>query len=251
MSAPDLSDAAVAGLVRQAVRVIPAERSTLLLLCEHAGNAVPPQWQNLGLAPPLLQTHFAWDAGASALTEALAKRLPAAAVLASYSRLFIDLNRLASDWDCIRPDLAGIPVPANLHLDENERALRERIARVPFDHAVEEWLDERPVVVSIHTFTPIFSGAWREPDIGVLWRKEAGLGPAVLDALRGQAEYVVGDNQPYDWNASDGYTLRRHGLDQGLRCLYLEVRNSLLERPEDVDRVASVLAAALAVAIAI
>jgi predicted N-formylglutamate amidohydrolase len=245
MSAPDLSEAAIAELTHQAIRLIPAERPRFLLLCEHAGNAVPAQWRGLGLAPPFFQTHFAWDAGAGALTEALAKRLPATAILASYSRLFLDVNRLASAWDCIRPDLAGIPVPANLHLDDRQRAEREQIARLPFDKAVEPWLAGRPVVVSIHTFTPIFSGKWREPDIGVLWRKESGLGPAVLEALRRQTCYAVGDNQPYDWNASEGYTLRRHGLDQGLQCLYLEVRSSLLEQPEEVDRIAALLAPAL------
>jgi predicted N-formylglutamate amidohydrolase len=246
MSAPDLSEADIATLANRAVRVIPAERPRFLLLCEHAGNVVPSQWNDLGLAPPFLKTHFAWDAGGGVLTEALAKRLPAVAILGTYSRLFLDLNRFASAWDFIRPDLAGIPVPANLNLDDRERKLREEIARVPFDKAVEPWLSARPVVVSIHTFTPIFSGTWRAPDIGVLWRKESGLGPAVLEALRRQNHYAIGDNEPYDWNVSDGYTLRRHGLDLGLQCLYLEVRNTLLEQPEEVERIAALLTPALA-----
>lgn len=249
MSAADLSDAAIAELAREAVQVVPADRPQVLLLCEHAGNVVPAQWQDLGLAPAFLETHFAWDRGAGALTRALAAWLPAAAVLGTYSRLFFDLNRFLSDWDCIRPDLGGIPVPANLNIDDRERAVREHIARAPFDEAVETWLASRPTVISVHTFTPIFSGTWREPDIGVLWREECGIGPDILERLCRQTRYVIGDNQPYDWNASEAYTLRRHGLDRGLRCLYLEVKNSLLETQEGVDQVAALLAPALSEAV--
>ena len=251
MSAPDLSEARLAELAKDAVRTIvaPAAPSPMLLICEHAGNLVPAPWRNLGLAADFLDTHFAWDAGAAALTEALAAKLRATAVLAAYSRLFLDINRFPGEWDCCRPDLAGIPVPANLDIHDRERAQREKIARAPFDQAVSIWLCGRPAVISIHTFTPIVAGKSRDPEIGVLWREECRIGPPVLKALREQGRYVIGNNEPYDWRTSDGYTLRRHGLDHGLACLYLEIRNDLLTTPQGIGRVADALVPALGAAV--
>jgi predicted N-formylglutamate amidohydrolase len=252
MSAPDLAEARIGEYAAAAVRTItaPGAPSPVLLICEHAGKDVPAPWRNLGLTPEFLETHFAWDPGAARLTEALAEKMRATAVLATYSRLFLDLNRFPGDWDCCRPDMAGIPVPANLDIHDRERAQREKIARAPFDQAVALWLCSRPAVVSIHSFTPLVAGKKREPEIGVLWREECRMGPPVLKALREQGRFVIGNNEPYDWRVAEGYTLRRHGLDHGLPCLYLEIRNDLLDTPARIARVADALAPALLSALA-
>src|SRR5262249_33475672 len=134
MSAPVLFEADTDKLAASSIRKIGGDISSgILLICEHAGRGVPAAWADLGLPRPLLDTHFGWDAGASALTEELAHHLKAPAVLATYSRLFLDINRFEADWDVMRADLAGIPVPANIDPDPVDRALRERIARQPFD----------------------------------------------------------------------------------------------------------------------
>jgi predicted N-formylglutamate amidohydrolase len=245
MSAPASSEAATAALAARAVEAV-AGNAGLLLISEHAGNRVPAPWRSLGLAPALLDTHFAWDAGAGAMTRLLAQRLAAPAICGVYSRLFLDLNRFPGDWDCLRPDLGGIPVPANLAPDDDERALRERIAREPFDRAVAEVLGGRRAVISIHSFTPLFEGRHRRTEIGVLWRKEGKLGPAFLDRLRQDGQFVVGDNEPYDWREAEGYSLRRHGLDRDLPCLYLELRNDLLASEAGRERMAQALLPALA-----
>ena len=247
MCAPALSEAATAALAAEAVEVV-AGSGGLLLISEHAGNRVPAPWRSLGLAPALLDTHFAWDVGAGALTRLLAQRLAAPAVCGAYSRLFLDLNRFPGDWDCLRPDLGGIPVPANLAPSEEERALRERIAREPFDRAVGEALGDRRTVISVHSFTPLSEGRRRRTEIGVLWRQEGKLGPAFLASLRQAGQFVVGDNDPYDWRQGEGYSLRRHGLDRDLPCLYLELRNDLLASEAGRERMAEALLPALTAA---
>lgn len=251
MSAPDLPEARLAELAQAAVRSIaaPAAPAPLLLICEHAGNRVPAPWRNLGLPAEFLETHFAWDAGAGRLTEALAARMGVTAVLAAYSRLFLDINRFPGDWDCYRPDMAGIPIPANLDIHDNERTQREKIARAPFDQAVALWLPARPAIVSIHSFTPLVAGKKREPEIGVLWRDECLMGPPVLKSLREAGAFVIGNNEPYDWRTSEGYTLRRHGLDHALPCLYLEVRNDLLASASAIAKVVAALDPALRAAL--
>src|SRR3546814_3177944 len=64
----------------------------ILLLCDHASNVVP-EGITLGIAPELLDLHIAIDLGAEPLTRALAERLDAPAILATVSRLVIDLPR--------------------------------------------------------------------------------------------------------------------------------------------------------------
>ena len=124
--------------------------SPLLLLCEHAGNLVPAPWMNLGLPPEFLETHYGYDPGVDGLTRALSQRLNAPAVLARYSRLFLDYNRFASDWDHMRPDLGGIPVPGNLRLRDEDVALRRSIALEPLDEAIAALAAGRSAVVSVH-----------------------------------------------------------------------------------------------------
>ena len=247
MSAPNLSDIDRAAFAAASVTIRPAAGASapLLFICEHAGNVVPAPWRDLDLAAPYLDTHFAWDIGGAALTGLLAERLGAPAVLAGYSRLFLDINRAPQDWDCLRPDMGGIPVPGNLNVTPEDRALREAIAREPFDRVVHHFLKPRPAVISVHTFTPIMGGKPRPTDIGVLWRKECRMGGPALSQLRRQQHFTIGSNEPYDWHLSEGYSLRKHGLDQGLACLYLEIRNDLLSSPADVARVADALVPAL------
>src|SRR5206468_12930901 len=71
----------------------PDGTSPLLLVCEHASNAVPEEYASLGLPQAELDRHIGYDIGAAALTRALAERLDATALLGVVSRLVIDINR--------------------------------------------------------------------------------------------------------------------------------------------------------------
>jgi predicted N-formylglutamate amidohydrolase len=71
----------------------PDGRFPLVLVCDHASNAVPAALKQLGLGQGELARHIAWDIGAAGVTRRLAARLDAPAVLCGYSRLVIDCNR--------------------------------------------------------------------------------------------------------------------------------------------------------------
>lgn len=240
-----LDDASVAALADASVERLRIEAaSPYLLIAEHAGNLVPSPWRDLGLAAPYLGTHFAVDIGIDALTRRLSQTLRAPAVVAHYSRLFLDYNRPAGEWDFMRPDLGGIPVPGNLAADAADRQLRTRVAWAPLEQAIVEAAAGRQALVSVHSFTPVMGGVQRNVDIGVLWREQSPFVTAVLEDLgvRGaQAGLKIGDNEPYDWRQAIGYTLNRHGLEQGRPCLYLEVRNDLLSDPETFELVSRTL----------
>ncbi|MBL8581195.1 MAG: N-formylglutamate amidohydrolase [Rhizobiaceae bacterium] len=237
----------VAALAADAVEVVgAASPHPLLLLCEHAGNRVPGPWCNLGLPAALLESHFGYDPGVDGLTRDLAARLGAPAVLARYSRLFVDYNRFEQDWDHMRPDLGGIPVPANLAINPSEKALRRAIAVEPVDEAIRPIVTGRRAVVSVHSFTPVMGGHRRDVDIGVLWRKDSAFTRAMLAGLQAHPSgFRIGDNAPYDWRTAMAYSLQTYGLDLGLPCFYLEVNNALFSDSETSARVASTIGDAL------
>ncbi|PLP57321.1 hypothetical protein CYK37_21840 [Mesorhizobium loti] len=250
MSAPrspeiHLDPAKAAALAADAVEcLLPEAMSPYLLIAEHAGNQVPAPWRNLGLAAPYLATHFAVDLGIDALTRRLSQRLQAPAVVAHYSRLFLDYNRPVEEWDHMRPDLGGIPVPGNLDVSENDRKLRRQVGWEPLEHAIADGARGRKALVSIHSFTPVMGGVRRNVDIGVLWREPSPFVSAILQTVQSRghaAGLIVGDNAPYDWRQAIGYTLNRHGLQQDLPSVYLEVRNDLLTEPDHFEHVSRVL----------
>jgi len=71
--------------------------SGILILCDHASNAVPPDLGDLGLPEAEFERHIAYDIGAAAVTRSLARRLGAPAILTRFSRLVIDPNRGRDD----------------------------------------------------------------------------------------------------------------------------------------------------------
>ncbi|WP_292073433.1 N-formylglutamate amidohydrolase [Mesorhizobium sp.] len=245
-----LGDAAVAALAAAGMeRLLPDAASPYLLIAEHAGNVVPGPWRDLGLAEPYLGTHFATDIGVDALTRRLSRALRAPAVIARYSRLFLDYNRPADEWDFMRPDLGGIPVPGNLAVDATDARLRKLVAWAPVERAIVEAAAGRRALISVHSFTPVMGGVRRDVDIGVLWREQLPFVNSVLKTLRihgTEAGLRIGDNEPYDWRQAVGYTLNRHGLQQGRPCLYLEVRNDLLADSETFERISRLLENAFA-----
>lgn len=221
----------VAALAQRAADVIAGTtHPDIVLLCEHGGRTVPAPWQDLGLPSVFLATHHGCDLGAADLTRALARELGATAILANYSRLFLDYNRKREDPECRRIEIGGVPVPGNLDLAEDETAAREAVARVPVEKVVALWTEQHPAraVISIHSFSPYWGNARRECEIGVMWREDVRLAPRLIAALAGPGTFVVRDNEPYDFRANDWFTLQRHGLEIGVPCAYIEVRNDLI-----------------------
>ncbi|MBN8629674.1 MAG: N-formylglutamate amidohydrolase [Rhodobacterales bacterium] len=222
---------------------------SVLLVCEHAGFSVPGGWGTLGLDPCYFTTHFAGDIGAADLTEGLARALGLPAVLATYSRMFLDYNRFETHWEYCRPDLGGIPVPGNLKLTAEEKALRTEIAAGPVDRAIEAQAERVRALISIHTFTPVFHGVDREVDVGLVWPSSSEFGAMVSSVMHrvGVAHGVrVADNVPYAWTDTGARTLNVHGTARGRKAVCIEVNNALLLDPDTRRVQAAFLAEALA-----
>lgn len=240
--------AGIAALAQQAVTVLPgAAAHPLVLVCEHAGALVPEPWRDLGLDKALLATHFAHDPGAAAMTRALCSDLAAPGVLARWSRLFLDYNRYPQDWEQMRPDMGGIPVPGNLALDEGERTLRHQIAAAPLAAAIDAAAQGRGGMVAVHSFTPVMQGSPRALDIGVLGRRDCRFLRALVPAIRRRAGSLrIAENAPYDWHQVDAYCLQHHAEARALPCVALEFNNAALADPATFAAIRATVGAALA-----
>lgn len=232
-------------------RCIEGDVSTgLLILCDHAENAIPEAYGTLGLKPQDLHRHIAYDLGAASVAERLAEALQAPAVLASFSRLLIDPNRGLDDPTLVMQISDGLVVPGNVGLDQPE--IQSRIERyyLPYHQAIERAIEagiasgKPPVLVSVHSFTQAWKGVPRPWAVGVLWDKDPRLALSLLAALRAIPDIEVGDNVPYSGQLK-GDTLYRHGTARGLAHALVEVRQDLILGPEGQAEWAARLAEAL------
>jgi len=203
----------------------------LLFLCDHASNALPEG--NLGLDAGLLATHIAYDIGAAAMTRALAEAYGAPAVLGTWSRLLIDLNRGADDPTIVMKLSDGSIIPGNVlgdaRADAEEVARRIRAFHAPYHAAIAAALDRlgpSATVVSMHSFTPAWKGRARPWEVGVLYDRDHRLSAPLMARLK-EAGFTVGDNEPYT-GALEGDTLYQHGTLRGLPHVLIEIRQDLV-----------------------
>lgn len=211
-----------------------APGSDLLLLCDHAANFIPQHYDDLGLSEADLRKHIAYDIGAEALTVNLAERLGAWAVLCYSSRLLIDPNRGEDDPTLIVPVADGIDVPGNAGVGADERRHRMEQYYLPYHDAIDALIEariaagHRPVIVSMHSFTPVWQGEQRPWHVGVLWDRDPELAQECMARLAEDPAIMVGDNEPYSGKAPTNSTLNRHAVSRGLPHVLLEVRQDLI-----------------------
>ncbi|MEO7774269.1 MAG: N-formylglutamate amidohydrolase [Steroidobacteraceae bacterium] len=206
--------------------------SSFLLVCDHASHRIPRMLGGLGLPAAELMTHIAWDIGAAAVAQRLAQRLQATLVLQNYSRLVIDCNRPLDAPDSVAITSGGVEVPGNRALSSEQRLMRQNEVFLPYHGAIRDILDRRAqgppaVLVSVHSFTPIFLGDSRPWHCGVLYNRDARLALALRDLLR--SDFLrVGENEPYAMRDSSDYTVPVHGEARGLAHVELEIRQDLI-----------------------
>ncbi|MEX0853262.1 MAG: N-formylglutamate amidohydrolase [Bauldia sp.] len=225
--------------------------SGLVILCDHAGNGLPPEYGNLGLPAAEFSRHIAFDPGAAPVARALAGRLAAPAVLANFSRLLIDANRGIDDPTLIMRLSDGTIVPGNAAVDGPEQQRRIGRFHAPYHDAIDAAIERAiksgtaPALVSIHSFTPVWRGKTRPWHAGILWDADPRLAVPLVAALRADTGLVIGDNEPYS-GALTNDTMHRHGTRRGLAHALIEVRQDLIGDEEGALDWAARLTAVLA-----
>lgn len=226
-------------------------RSPYVLLCEHASRFMPEDCNGLGLAPPDLMRHIAWDIGAADVAQSLSRALDAPLVMAGYSRLLIDLNRPVDSPTSIPEVSETTVIPGNRGLTAEQRARRVALYFEPYQAAVRRLLDAREAagqattIVGVHSFTPVFKGVARPWHAGILYRRSRGFGHALAEALGGEAQ-AIAENEPYQIEDDSDYTVPVHGEARGHDAVLVEIRQDLIADPAGAAAWSTRLATALA-----
>ena len=231
--------------------VNPEGSADLILICDHASNAVPAALKGLGLTERDLHRHIALDIGAAEVTGLVAERLNAPAVLAGYSRLVIDTNRKLDHPESINKESDGTVIPANQNVTPHEAQRRAEACFWPFHRKIGAGIagcalrNVRPAIIAIHGFTPVFGGVERPWHMGVLWNEDDSLALPLIDALRTHEDLVIGDNQPYSGRQQYGYSIDTHAGETGLPNVLIELREDFAATPDAQERSADILVEAL------
>jgi predicted N-formylglutamate amidohydrolase len=219
-------------MTETALELIRFPPGRLLFICDHAANALPERYGTLGLEAGAFAAHIASDIGAAEVTRTLAAAYGAPAVLARWSRLLIDLNRGPDDPTLVMKLSDGRIVPGNRHADAAELARRLAEFHAPYHAAIEDEITAArtagivPVIISMHSFTPVWKEFRRPWEVGVLWDKDDRLVRPLLAALA-RAGINAGDNEPYDGELEND-SLNLHGTNHGLPHVLIEIRQDLV-----------------------
>lgn len=213
----------------------PEALSPFLLVCEHASRRLPEKMGTLGLSPDALSSHIAWDPGALAVSKLLVKNLDAALVYQRFSRLVYDCNR-PPEAEAAMPSVSEVfEIPGNAAISAAERRARTDALYVPFRDELADFIAARkangrpPVLVTMHSFTPVYHGRQRDVDVGILHDTDKRLAASMLAVAEKTKRYDVRRNEPY--GPADGvtHTLIEHGVKNGLLNVMIEIRNDLIQ----------------------
>ena len=209
-------------------------RSPFLLTSDHFGRAIPRSLGNLGLSESELARHIAWDIGIAGVARELAKRLNAHLIAQAYSRLVIDCNRPLHAPASIPRISEATMIPGNEGLTREAVQARRREVFEPYHRRISQAIDDRlrnslpTVLVSLHSFTPVYAGIRRPWHVGTLYQSDNGLPSLLLKALRASGDLIVGDNEPYAVSNDTDYTIPMHGEARGLMNTGVEIRQDLI-----------------------
>ena len=207
--------------------------SPFVLICDHAGRRIPRALGDLGVAAAELDRHIAWDIGAAGVAAHLSALLDACLIAQTYSRLVIDCNRPLDAPGSIVARSETTDIPGNANVDRDAAEARAREIIMPYHARIAAELDRRrdrsPILVSVHSFTPVYHGVARPWHIGMLYGKDARVANVLLAILRDDGRWNVGDNQPYAVTPATDYAIPVHGERRGIAHIGLEIRQDLIE----------------------
>lgn len=212
----------------------------IVCTADHASNHVPADIV-LGIPAHLLDEHIAIDIGTEAIAERLARDHAIPAHIAAVSRLVCDLNREETAPGLVPEASDGHAIPGNIGAD---RVARLNRFHRPYHSALSAWLaDAEPkLILSLHSFTPRLatSDEARPWEIGILTNTDDRAARIAIPLFEAEG-LKVGDNLPYSGRDLN-YTMNRHAEGQGRAYLGVELRQDLVQNPEDHARWAALLA---------
>lgn len=211
---------------------------SVILSCEHAGNEVPENLRYLFRSEPnVLETHRGWDMGAWKLAQFLSTSLNAPLVGCHTTRLLIEANR--------SPNSAELFSVFSSALTDTVKEKLVRDFYLPYRNQIENLIEEvaKPILhLSIHSFTPVWNGAKRTVDIGILFDperpSESNFSHRLKEALEKALPHLITKfNEPYK-GTDDGVTtwLRKLHPDEVYTGIEIEVNQKFAASLTTIQR---------------
>lgn len=245
------------------------QKSPILLTCEHASARIPKDLNKLGLSfPELRGAKDLYDPGSAQLTRMLAENLGASMLLATTSRLVIDYNRRldmqgvagnAYHAPALKTELLTdlddkeiiVPIVANQKKSARLAVARYKQYVQPYQVAGTT-LAQRLVaihghclVLSIHSFYPVYRGDVRKTDIDVLYDVAVREGKQFAQVVKKQTSLVVAENKPWGMKDVDGGVFNSLQSQPGVTLLAVDINNRLLQSKSAVHALARALSPAI------
>ena len=225
--------------------------SNLLFTSDHNGSAIPKKLKNLGVPSNELRRHVAYDIGIDAVAHALSARFNATLIVANYSRLVIDCNRYPGAAGSIPSVSDNTVVPRNKTLSDDDINFRKNEIFDAYHSSIGKQIsvmrneNKNPILISLHSFTPVIGGQFRPWEIGILWKDDRRLSVPLIKKLREKKELNIGDNKPYSGSEPAGYTVDYHVEPLNLPSVAVEFRQDLIEFESGAVRWANIFGDAL------
>jgi len=225
----------------------------VFLFVDHASNAVPAEFNNLGLDAQTLTRHIGWDIGAEAVALNVGEQLRARVLCCRFSRLLIDPNR-SLDNPALVPEVSDdVLIPANQSLSRAAHQSRIDTYYQPYHDQLAVALDEMkrlhsdPLIISVHSFTPRLSARddARPWHISLLWKDDEKTAQEIMKNLRAETEFVIGDNVPYSGQIYNA-TVDKHVGPRKLKHATFELRQDLISEEQGVVEMSAALTNAIA-----
>ncbi len=212
-------------------------KSDILFTSDHNGVAIPANLNGLGVAPWEMGRHVAYDIGIDAVTKVLSDRFDAPLIVSNYSRLVIDCNRHPGRLGSIPPVSDKTVIPGNRFVSGFDKLAREKEIFHPYHKRISDQIKtirgqnngNGPIIIALHSFTPVINGIFRPWDIGILWKDDDRLAQPLIKELRTNKAIIIGDNKPYSGCDPAGYTTDFHVAPLGLVAVGVEFRQDRVD----------------------
>lgn len=243
--------------------------SPILLTCEHASPRIPKNLDKLGLSSAELRgAKDLYDPGSEQLARMLAEKLGASMLLSTTSRLVIDYNRRLDMQGVagntyhapalkteLLTELDGqeviVPIVANQKKSAQLAVARYKQYVQPYQTAGIA-LAQRLVathghclVLSVHSFYPVYRGDVRKTDIDVLYDVAVREGKVFAQVVKKQTSLVVAENKPWGMKDVDGGVFNGLQSQAGVTLLAVDINNRLLQTGRAIQVMARTLVPAI------
>lgn len=215
----------------------PQHTGAFLFTAEHASAKIPAPTNEVDRH--LLSTHWGYDIGVLPLLEQLCAAHHSQGIHTNYSRLWIDANRSPNQEGLIKTHVEEKALSFNQSLTPQERHHRLNQVHEAYHQAISSSIrthQSAPLLVSLHSFTPIWNDHIRTMDIGVLFDRDEELAHICTQLLREEG-FFVEENKPYSGKQGLIYAAHRHGVAHKIPYIELEFNQSIICTPQRIQRV--------------